>query len=213
MKISSSDEVTIPGITNNNKLTFKNHADEVFKKSSQKLDALRRIKPILSKEKARLLVNAFINCQLFTLLEYGCLLLKVQLTECEKLHFRALQIVYNVHGKSCEELLAVSNDISVHQKQLRILAIEVYKSFMKTNADFMWDFCNTKFAPYDFRTSEKFYLLKVNATRYGLNYLIFRGSLLWNNLLTSIKISQTFTDFKNNLRHFENIYCTCVVLR
>ena len=68
MKISSSDEVTIPGITNNNKLTFKNHADEVFKKSSQKLDALRRIKPILSKEKARLLVNAFINCQLFTLL-------------------------------------------------------------------------------------------------------------------------------------------------
>ena len=141
------------------------------------------------------------------------MLLKVQLTECEKLHFRALQIVYNVHGKSCEELLAVSNDISVHQKQLRILAIEVYKSFMKTNADFMWDFCNTKFAPYDFRISEKFYLLKVNATRYGLNYLIFRGSLLWNNLLTSIKISQTFTDFKNNLRHFENIYCTCVVLR
>ena len=117
-----------------------------------------------------------------------------------KLHFRTLQIVDNVHGKSCEKLVAVSNDIYVHEK-LRILAIEVHKSFMKTNADFMWDFYTITPVP------------KNNTTRYGLNYLIFRESLSWNNLPTSIKISQTFTDFKNNLRRFENIYCTCVVLR
>ena len=33
-------------------------------------------------------------------------------------------------------------------------------------------------------------------------FLIFRGSLLWNNLSISIKISQSLTDFKNNLRQF-----------
>ena len=35
------------------------------------------------------------------------------------------QIIYNAHEKSCKELLNVSNDISVHQKHFRILAIEV----------------------------------------------------------------------------------------
>ena len=57
-----------------------------------------------------------------------------------KIHFRTHQIVHNVHDKSYEKLLVVSNDISLHQKHLCLLAIEVYKSLLKTNPDFMWDF-------------------------------------------------------------------------
>ena len=55
---------------------------------------------------------------------------------------------------------------------------------------------------YDLRTGEKLYLPTVKTTRYGLNSLIFRGRFLWNNLPTSIKISQSLADFKNNLRDF-----------
>ena len=65
-----------------------------------------------------------------------------------KIHFRTLQIVHNVYDNPYEELLAASNDISVHQKHLRILAIVVYKSLMKTNPDFMWDFYAIKPIPF-----------------------------------------------------------------
>ena len=58
---------------------------------------------------------------------------------------------------------------------------------MKTNPDFMWDFYTIKPVPYDLRSGEKLYLPTVNTTRYGLNSLIFRGSLLWNNLPTSLR--------------------------
>ena len=44
-----------------------------------------------------------------------------------------VKLLYFFAMKSYEELLAVSNHISVHQKHLRILAIEVYKSSKKTN--------------------------------------------------------------------------------
>ena len=114
---------------------------------------------------------------------------KSSINEICKIHFMTLQIVHNVHDKPYEELLAVSNDISVHKKHLCILAIEVYKSLMKTNPDFIWEFYIRKPIPCDLRTGEKLYLPTVNLTRYGLNSLIFRGSLLWNNLPTSIKIS------------------------
>ena len=84
---------------------------------------------------------------------------------------------------------------------------------MKTNPDFIWDFYTVTSVPYDLRTGEKLYLPAFNTTRFGLNSIIFRGSLLWNNLPTSINISQSLADFKNNLRQFGNIHCTCVVCR
>ena len=65
--------------------------------------------------------------------------------------------------------------------------------------------------PYYFWTGEKLYLSTVNTTHYGLNSLFFRGSLLWNNLPTSNKISQSLADFKNNLRDFGKFHRTCVV--
>ena len=106
--------------------------------------------------------------------------------------------------------------ISLYQKHLciktlRILAIEVYKSLMKINLDFMWDFYTIKPIPYDLRTGEKLHSPAINTTRFGLNSLIFRRILLWNNIPTSIKISQGLADFKNNLKHFGKIYCTCAV--
>ena len=61
MEITSTDEVTLLGVSNDNKLTFKNHIDELFRKGSYKAHVLRLIRPFLSKEKARLLANAFIN--------------------------------------------------------------------------------------------------------------------------------------------------------
>ena len=51
--------------------------------------------------------------------------------------FQATLNCHNVHEKSYEELLAVSNDVSVHEKHF---CISVYKSLMKTNSDFMWYF-------------------------------------------------------------------------
>ena len=124
-----------------------------------------------------------------------------------KIHFRTLQIVHNVYDKSHEELLAVSNDISVYQNTF------AYKSLMKTNPHFMRDFYTIRPILCDSRFGEKLYLPTVNTKRCGLNSLIFRGSLLWNNLPTSTKINQSLADFKNILRHFGKIDCTCVVCR
>ena len=53
---------------------------------------------------------------------------------------RTLQIVYDVFDESYENLLNSSDDISTHQKHLRYLAIEVYKSLTMLNPGFMWNF-------------------------------------------------------------------------
>ena len=59
MKTTSTDEVTLLDVSIDNKLTFKNHNDELYKRVSNKFQAL--FVYFLTKEKCRLLANAFIN--------------------------------------------------------------------------------------------------------------------------------------------------------
>ena len=51
---------------------------------------------------------------------------KSSIDEILKIHKRTLQIGYDVNNESYENLLNRSGDISIHQKHMRYLAIEVY---------------------------------------------------------------------------------------
>ena len=47
----------------------------------------------------------------------------------------------------------------------------------------------------------------------GLSSTPFRGSILWNNLPSSIKNSQTINELKLKLKSLGSIHCTCGVCR
>ena len=95
-----------------------------------------------------------------------------------KIQFRTLQIVYNSYDKSYQDLLNFSNDVSIHQKHLLFLAIEVYKSLMNINPDFMWEFFNKDPLKYNLRKGYIVYLPPARSSCYGINSLAFYGSLL-----------------------------------
>ena len=100
--------------------------------------ALHRIRKYLTVEKAKLLANAFINSQF----NYAPLIWmfanKSSIDKILKIHKRTLQIVYDVYDESTK-ILNRSDDVSIHQKHIRYLAIEVYKSLSKLNPGFMWN--------------------------------------------------------------------------
>ena len=54
----------------------------------------------------------------------------------EKIQFKVLKIVYN-SNESHEALLLRNNGVSIHQKQLGILAADIFKSLADINPDFM----------------------------------------------------------------------------
>ena len=61
--INNSREIELLGIVIDNQLKCKKHIENLCKKASFKLHALRRIRKFLVVEKARILANAFINSQ------------------------------------------------------------------------------------------------------------------------------------------------------
>ena len=159
------------------------------------------------------IANAFINIQF----NYAPLMWmfpnKCSVDRNLKIHKRTFQIVYDVYDESYENLLNRSDDISLHQKQLLYLAIEVYKSLTKLNPGFMWNFFERNHTPYNLRRGDLLLLPPAKSIRYGVNSLAFRGSLLWNNLPPQVKESQTLEEFKNRIKNLRSIRCTCTVCR
>ena len=211
--ITCSNEVKLLGITIDNQLNFKKYIEELCKKASYKLHALRRIRGYLTVEKARVLANAFINSQF----NYAPLIRmfagKTLINKICKIHHRTLQVVCNEYNKSYQELLQLNNIVSIHQRHLQYLALEVFKSFMHLNLEFMWSYFNEKPITYDLRKGTKLFLPPVKSFRLGLNSVHFRGSILRNNLPSSIKDSQTINEFKVKLKNLGNIHCTCGMCR
>ena len=130
-----------------------------------------------------------------------------------KIHKRALQIVYDVYDESYENLSNRSDDISIYQKHLRYLAIEVYKSVTMLNPGFTWNIFERNHIPYNLRRGDLLLLPPAKSTRYGVNSLAFRGSLLRNNLPPQVKESHTLEEFKNRIKNLRSIYCICTVCR
>ena len=115
------------GINIDNFLTFNEHVSKICKKASQKLHAIARISSYLSKNKLRLVMNAFFSSQcgycplvwMFHNRRYN--------NKINCLHERILGIVYKDYKSSFAELLSEDKSLTVHHRNVQKLAIEMYK--------------------------------------------------------------------------------------
>ena len=119
-KINNSREIELLGTVIDNQLKFTKHIENLCKKASFKVYALRRIHKFLMVEKARILGNAFINSQFNYAPLVWMFASKTAINKMLKIHYRTLQAAYSEYHKSYEELPQINKDISIHQKHLRI---------------------------------------------------------------------------------------------
>ena len=195
IKIRESQNVELLGLIIDNRLTFKDHINMLCRRANYKLHALRRIRKYLTLEKSKLLYDNFINNQFNYASIIWMFCHKQDYVEVEKIHYKALKIVYN-SNECYEELLIRNNEVSIHQKQLRTLATEIYKSLTDVNPDFMKSYFPIKEIPYSLRNGSVLKIPPTRSTYYGTNSIHFRTCLLWNKLPKALKESQSLSEFK-----------------
>ena len=137
IEIRNTSEVKLLGLKIDHELKFDVHIDKLCKTERFKFYALRRIRTFLTPEQAKLLANSFVNTQFGHAPLIWMLTSKNSMLKINKIHRRTLRVVHDDYSSTYEELLASHNDISIHQKHLKHLAIEVYKSLANMNPEFM----------------------------------------------------------------------------
>ena len=197
-EIEENKKVVLLGITTDNLLTFNEHVDNLCRTANYKLHALRRIKRYLSLEKAKLLCNAFINSQFNYAPLVWMFCRKKQYLKIQKIHHKALKVVYN-SNKNYDELLRDNN--------------EVFKSLNNLNPEFMWSYFVFKNITYNIRNGPLVRLSSAKSTSYGINSVLFRACLLWNSLPQSVKYSESIAELKTKMKNLGNIDCSCILCR
>ena len=113
-EISASISVKLLGIIIDNKLNFAEHVTKIYKKANTKLHALARIAKYMDHEKLRLIMKTFIESQFnycpLTWMFHSRTLNNI----INKLHERALRIVYKYPNLNIRELLDLDKSFSIH---------------------------------------------------------------------------------------------------
>ena len=139
-------------------------------------------KKVLSSDKAKTLCNAFTNSQFYYAPLIWMFAEKLLISRVQKIHYRSLQVVRNTYDTTHDEVLSMDSDVSIHQRHLPLLVTEVFKSMNNLNLHFKRNYFKTIFFPYDLRKVNTLHLAPRHSTLHGINLLLLRGSLLWNNL-------------------------------
>ena len=129
----------------------------------------------MGSDKLRLLMNSFKKaqfsyCPLIWMFHDRCLNAKVN-----KIHERALRIVYKDSHADYEALLTFDNVVSIHQRNLQYLMTEIYKIKHSLNSSFMSETFVTRNVHYDLRTKNKLCIPEARTTSYGTETVRYLG--------------------------------------
>ena len=149
--IFNSKKEKVLGVYFDSKLNFEYHLEKLCKKASQKLHALARVSSFMSCRQKKIIMNAFITSQFgYCPLIWMCHSRKIH-RPINKIHERALRIVYMDYTSSFDELIERSGSVSLHHRNLQQLAIEIYKALNGISSSLMSELFVIKERKYNFR--------------------------------------------------------------
>ena len=209
-------DVKLLGVLIDSKLSFDHHMSNICKIAAKKLNALSRQCYILPFYRRKMLMNAFFNSQFSHCpLVWMCHNRSIN-NKINELHCRALRMIYNDHTASFQELLARDASVTIHERNLQILATEMFKvanSISPTSMSKLFhlnpNFCTenvssrTRIKPQFYNNSNP---RKVFS---GLETLRTLGPKIWNLIPDSIRRSRTLSIFKDKIKQWKPINCPC----
>ena len=125
--INNSNEEKLLGIKIDTKLSLENHVSSLCKKASQKLHALARIVNYMDLSKRKSLMKTFVTSQ-FNYCSFIWMFHSRELNNrINRIHERALRLVYQDNSLSFAELLEKDNSVTIYRINLLVLAKEIFK--------------------------------------------------------------------------------------
>ena len=207
--ITASKSVKLLGITIDNKLNFNEHISKLCKKTSLKLHALSRVSNYLSSSKLKIIVKAFIEsqfgyCPLIWMFHSRALNYRIN-----RLHERALRLVYKCPTLTFEELLVKDNSFTIHHRNLQKLAIEMYKIINNISPSIMKNIFPMSSNPYNLRNKNPFQTHNVHTVYNGTETLAYRGPQTWALVPEDIKQVQPLSKFICEIKKWKPDGCSC----
>ena len=224
--IWEENAVKLLGLIIDRELTFDTYVRTICKIASQKLTAILRLANFLSGHKRKVLMKTFFESQ-FSYCPLLWMFCSRKLNnKINRLHERALRIAYSDYVSSFQELLIKDGTCNIHQRNLKVLALEMYKIAHEKFPSFMKDLVEEIDRNYHTRSSYKveldengnvikcskksnYRLQNVNTVTFGHQSFRYLGPKIWALIPNEWKNINSIIAFKNKLKQYEFKNCPC----
>jgi hypothetical protein len=114
-----------------------------------------------------------------------------------RIHKRALRLVYSDYTSSFEELLRKDNSVNIHQRNIQLVAIEMFKVFREIGPEIV----RNLFVVNRTRPNRAFRRPNVNNELTGKDSICYFGPKVWNEMLPDeLKSIEELKEFKNKVK-------------
>ena len=120
-----------------------------------------------------------------------------------------MRILYKDDITNFQDLLIKDRSETIHDRNIKLLAIEMYKAANNISPSTIADFLPKKVIYHDTRNKSNFTREKVNSIHYGAESLRILGPKLWDHLPSEIKSAQSLLLFKSKIKKWSVQNCPC----
>ena len=202
------------GVKFDYKLTFDDHISDLCKRASRKIHALARVTPYMNTSKKRILMNAFFKSQFsYCPLVWMCHS-RANNNKINRLHERCLRIIYSDKQSSYETLLEKDGSVSIHNRNLQILATEMYKVSKGLSPSIITELFRCRDDQrYNLRNITDFTIPAIRTVYHGSESISFLGPKIWNMLPDRLKNANSLEIFKSEIKKWTPENCPCRLCR
>ena len=156
INIESEKEQVLLGITIDSNLTFENHIHNIFKRASQKLNALAKIAPSMNMQKRRIIMKFFVTSQFGYYPLIWMFRSRRLSNKINSIHDNVLRITCQDHRCTFQELLNKVNSVSIHHRNLQALATEMFNIHRGLSPDVIREIFVPRISLYNLRMNNTF---------------------------------------------------------
>ena len=131
MEHKNSEYEKLLGIKVDTKLNFNEHLNNLISKASHKENAVSSVMRYMSLSKKKKLENSFFNSQFSYCPLIWMFHSHIINNKMNRLHESFLRLLYGDKWSSFEKLLEQDKSVTIHTRNLQILATEMFKVYRK----------------------------------------------------------------------------------
>ena len=124
----------------------------------------------------------------------------------------SIDTIYGDRQSTFEELLNMGKSVTIHHRNLQVLATELYKVHHGLAPELMNDIFKKRNVTYNFRKNSTFETRNIKSVYYGSETISFLGPKIWELLPSNIKDSENFHISTQilNLGSLKTVHDVCV---
>ena len=211
--IWESNDAKLLGVTTDRDLKFDKHVLKLCSKANQKLSALSRVVNLLSFNKRRTLFKAFVESQFKYCPIVWMFHSRRTNNKINRLHERALRIVYDDDVSTFDQLLAMDKSFCIHHQNIQRLLIEIYKALHDISGNSLKELLVKRESTLSLWYKPELMIHSVNSILKGKNSIRYFGSVIWNSLPIEIREDHSISSFVTKIKQWKPIACPCTICK